>query len=42
MDTFNVSVMEEILKDLPDLEKEDIKASILFALKRIDHTVLAA
>lgn len=36
----NGLTFEEILEDLPDLEKEDIKASVLFALRRIDHTVL--
>ncbi|HNO26278.1 MAG TPA: DUF433 domain-containing protein [Leptospiraceae bacterium] len=38
----NGLTFEQILEDLPDLEKEDIQASVLFALKRIDHTVLAA
>ncbi|MCB1179388.1 MAG: DUF433 domain-containing protein [Leptospiraceae bacterium] len=33
---------DQILEELPDLEREDIKASILFAMKRIDHTILAA
>lgn len=33
---------EQIIEELPDLETNDIKASILFAMKRIDHIVLAA
>lgn len=32
----------QILEELPDLEKEDIKACILFAIRRIDHFILAA
>lgn len=35
----NGLTFEQILEDLPDLEKEDIQASVLFALKRIGHTV---
>ena len=31
---------EEILKELPDLEAEDIQACIAFARKRVDHPVL--
>lgn len=33
---------DQILDELPDLELEDITASILFARRRIDHPVLAA
>ena len=33
---------EEILEELPDLEREDIVASIQFATRRIDHAVVAA
>ena len=32
---------DEILKDLPDLELEDIQACIAFAKRRVDHPVLA-
>jgi uncharacterized protein (DUF433 family) len=32
----------EILEELPDLEAEDIAASLLFAARRLDHPVLAA
>jgi len=31
----------EILNELPDLEEEDIRAAILYARRRIDHTVIA-
>jgi uncharacterized protein (DUF433 family) len=33
---------EEILNDFPDLTKEDIQASLLFAAKRIDFPKVAA
>ena len=33
---------EEVLKEFPDLEVEDIKASIKFAQKRVNHPVIAA
>ena len=33
---------EEILEELPDLEREDIVAAIQFATRRIDHAVVAA
>ena len=33
---------EEILSELPDLEEDDIKASIWYAARRINHAVLAA
>ena len=32
---------QEILEELPDLEPEDIKTSIAFARRRLDHPVLA-
>jgi uncharacterized protein (DUF433 family) len=32
---------QEILKELPDLEPEDIQACIAFARRRIDHPVIA-
>ncbi|MFK7845904.1 MAG: DUF433 domain-containing protein [Rhodothermales bacterium] len=33
---------EDVLKELPDLETEDIYAAILYARSRIDHPVIAA
>ena len=33
---------EEILKELPDLEPEDLKACLRFAVRRIDHPLIAA
>jgi uncharacterized protein (DUF433 family) len=33
---------EQILEEMPDLEEEDIKASLRYASRRIDHPVLAA
>ncbi|MCR4347388.1 MAG: DUF433 domain-containing protein [Sulfuricaulis sp.] len=33
---------EEILKELPDLEPEDLKACLQFAVRRIDHPLIAA
>ncbi len=33
---------EQVLKELPDLEEEDIEASLRYASRRIDHPVLAA
>ena len=33
---------EQILDEMPDLEREDIVASIRFATRRIDHAVIAA
>lgn len=33
---------EEILADFPDLEGEDIRASIAFAARYLDHAVLVA
>ena len=33
---------KEILEEMPDLEYEDIVASIQFATRRIDHPVIAA
>jgi uncharacterized protein (DUF433 family) len=33
---------EEILADFPDLEAEDIRASIAYASRYLDHPVLAA
>ena len=32
----------QILEEMPDLEPEDLKASLLFARRKIDHPLLAA
>ena len=32
----------QILDEMPDLEPDDLKASLLFARRRIDHPLLAA
>ena len=34
------ATQEEILADFPDLEPEDIRASIAYAAQYLDHTVL--
>ena len=33
---------EEILDELPDLEKEDIQAALKYASRKLDHPVIAA
>lgn len=33
---------EEILEDLPDLEIEDIQASLIYAARKLNHPVLVA
>jgi uncharacterized protein (DUF433 family) len=33
---------EQILEELPDLEKEDLQACLQYASRRISHPVLAA
>jgi len=33
---------EQVLQELPDLEPEDIVASLRYASRRLDHPVLAA
>ena len=33
---------EEILKEMPDLEVEDIRASLLYASRKLNHSVLVA
>jgi len=33
---------EEVLEELPDLEKEDIMAALQYAASRLDHPRLAA
>jgi len=32
---------KEIIEELPDLEEEDIRAAVLYARKRMDHTIIA-
>jgi uncharacterized protein (DUF433 family) len=32
----------EILQEMPDLESEDIRASLRFASRRLDHPIVAA
>ena len=34
--------IEEILEDLPDLEVEDIQASLVYAARKLNHPVLVA
>ena len=33
---------EQILEELPDLEKEDIRAALNYAARRLDHPVMVA
>ena len=33
---------EQILEELPDLEPDDLKASLTYASRRLDHPVIAA
>jgi uncharacterized protein (DUF433 family) len=33
---------EQILEEMPDLEKEDLQAALQYAARRLDHPVLAA
>ncbi|MCA1732767.1 MAG: DUF433 domain-containing protein [Acidobacteria bacterium] len=33
---------EQVLEELPDLEAEDILASLRYASRRVDHPVIAA
>ena len=33
---------EQVVKEMPDLEAEDVQACLLFAISRIDHPVLKA
>ena len=33
---------EQVIEELPDLEPEDITASLIFASRRLNHPVLAA
>ena len=33
---------DEVIEELPDLEKEDILAALKYASKKLDHPVIAA
>ena len=33
---------EDIVEEMPDLELEDVRASLRFASRRLDHPILAA
>ena len=33
---------EQILEELPDLELEDLKVALLYAVRKLDHPLLAA
>ncbi len=33
---------EQILAEMPDLEMDDIKVALLYAARKLDHTVLIA
>lgn len=33
---------DEILEEMPDLESDDIKASLKYAARKFDHPILAA
>ena len=33
---------EQILEEMPDLEREDLQAALQYAARRLDHPVLAA
>ncbi|MBE9220998.1 DUF433 domain-containing protein [Dolichospermum flos-aquae] len=33
---------EEIIKEMPDLEADDLKAALLYASRKINHPVLVA
>jgi uncharacterized protein (DUF433 family) len=33
---------EQILEEMPDLERDDLKAALQYAARRLDHPVLAA
>ena len=37
----NLSI-EQILEEMPDLEKEDLQAALEYAAREVDHPVLAA
>jgi uncharacterized protein (DUF433 family) len=33
---------EQILEEMPDLEREDLQAALQYAARRLDHPVIAA
>ncbi len=33
---------DEILKEMPDLEADDLKAALLYASRKLDHPIIAA
>ena len=33
---------EQILEEMPDLEKDDLKAALIYASKKLDYPVVAA
>ena len=33
---------EQILEEMPDLEPEDLQASLIFAARRLDHPIVVA
>jgi uncharacterized protein (DUF433 family) len=33
---------EQILEEMPDLEREDLQAALLYAARKLDHPVLVA
>ncbi len=33
---------DDILKEMPDLEEEDLKAALLYASRKLDYPVIAA
>ncbi len=33
---------EQIIKEMPDLEQEDLKAALIYASRKIDHPIIAA
>jgi len=33
---------EQVLEELPDLERDDLRAALMYASRRLDHPVLVA
>jgi uncharacterized protein (DUF433 family) len=33
---------EEILKEMPDLDEDDLKASLQYAIRKLDHPIITA
>lgn len=38
----NGMTTDEVLKEMPDLSREDVQACLLYAAKKIDHPVIHA